>query len=38
MRSCALCHGDNGKGDGVYASKLLVKPSTLNLLQMQNDE
>ncbi len=37
MRSCALCHGDNDKEDGVYASKLLVKPSTLNLLQMQND-
>jgi mono/diheme cytochrome c family protein len=37
MRSCALCHGDNGKGNGIYASKLLVKPSNLTLLQKENN-
>lgn len=36
-RSCALCHGDDGKGGGVYAPKLLVKPSNLTLLQKQNN-
>ncbi len=38
MRSCALCHGDGGKGNGIYASKLLVKPSDLTLLQKQNND
>ncbi len=37
MRSCALCHGDSGKGDGVYASKLIVKPTNLRILQQQNN-
>jgi len=37
MRSCALCHGDNGKGNGVYASKLLVKPKNIALLQKENN-
>ena len=36
-RSCALCHGDNGKGDGIYAAKLLVKPSNLTLLKKVNN-
>ena len=36
-RSCALCHGNNGKGDGVYASKLLVKPSDLSSLKKENN-
>lgn len=36
-RSCAICHGDDGKGDGVYEPKLLVKPSNLTLLQKQNN-
>jgi mono/diheme cytochrome c family protein len=36
MRSCALCHGDSGKGGGVYASKLIVKPANLTLLKKQN--
>ena len=37
MRSCALCHGDNGKGNGIYASKLTVKPTNLTLLQKVNN-
>ena len=37
IRSCALCHGDNGKGNGIYASKLIVRPTNLSLLQKQNN-
>lgn len=36
IRSCAVCHGDSGKGDGVYQSELKVKPANLTLLQKQN--
>ena len=36
-RSCALCHGDKGRGDGVYASKLLVKHTDLTLLRKENN-
>ena len=36
MRSCAVCHGESGRGDGVYASELKVKPANLTLLQKQN--
>jgi hypothetical protein len=37
IRSCALCHGDSGKGDGAYASVLIVKTANLTLLQKQNN-
>ncbi|MEJ2115353.1 MAG: cytochrome c [Gammaproteobacteria bacterium] len=36
-RSCALCHGEDGKGNGIYASKLLVKPTNITLLQKENN-
>ncbi len=36
-RSCALCHGEDGKGNGIYASKLLVKPTNIALLQKENN-
>jgi len=36
VRSCSLCHGDTGKGNGVYASKLTVRPVNLTLLQQEN--
>lgn len=36
-RSCALCHGDDGQGGGIYAAKLLVKPSNLTLMQKKNN-
>ena len=36
-RSCAICHGDNAKGDGVYATKLTVRPINLTLLQKANN-
>ena len=35
-RSCALCHGDGGRGDGIYTPKLLVKPTNLTLLARDN--
>ena len=25
-RSCAVCHGDGGRGDGIIASRLLAPP------------
>ena len=37
IRSCALCHGDSGKGDGPYATLLIVKTANLTLLQKQNN-
>lgn len=37
IRSCAFCHGDKGKGDGFYASKLIVKPTNITLLKKQNN-
>ena len=29
MRSCAVCHGDKGKGDGLMSGLLLVNPPDL---------
>jgi mono/diheme cytochrome c family protein len=37
IRSCAFCHGEKGKGDGFYASKLIVKPANITLLQKENN-
>ena len=36
-RNCAVCHGDDGKGDGPYASVLKVKPSDLTQLAKKNN-
>ena len=36
-RSCELCHGVTGKGDGPYASKLVIKPADLTLLAESNN-
>ncbi len=36
IRSCAFCHGDQGKGDGFYAAKLIVKPANITFLQKEN--
>lgn len=36
-RSCELCHGADGKGDGPYASKLVIKPTDLTLLAKNNN-
>ena len=29
---CAVCHGENGKGDGIMARYLLIKPADLTQL------
>jgi mono/diheme cytochrome c family protein len=33
---CAVCHGEKGRGDGVMARDLAVKPADLTLLAAQN--
>ena len=35
--SCAACHGENGKGNGVLASVLKVPPADLTTLSRRND-
>jgi len=37
QQRCALCHGDNGKGNGPYAFALVFKPSDLTTLLAEND-
>ena len=36
-RSCELCHGASGKGDGPYASRLLIKPADLTSIAKANN-
>ncbi|MBT8112186.1 MAG: hypothetical protein KJO47_00770, partial [Gammaproteobacteria bacterium] len=31
------CHGDMGKGNGIYASKLVIKPANIALLKKENN-
>ncbi len=33
---CAVCHGENGKGDGIMARYLLIKPADLTQLSKNN--
>lgn len=35
-RTCSLCHGLDGKGNGPYAFALMQKPSDLTLIQKKN--
>jgi mono/diheme cytochrome c family protein len=37
LSSCAACHGDDGKGNGVLASVLKVPPADLTTLARRND-
>ena len=37
QQRCALCHGDNGKGNGPYAFALVFKPSNLTTMLADND-
>ena len=37
LSSCAACHGENGKGNGVLASVLKVPPPDLTTLSRRND-
>jgi len=34
--TCTICHGINGKGNGVFSSQLTHKPSDLTQLKTQN--
>lgn len=36
LRRCAVCHGENAKGDGVYTSLLTVTPTDLTTLVARN--
>jgi mono/diheme cytochrome c family protein len=33
---CAVCHGENGKGDGIMARYLLIKPADLTQLSKKS--
>jgi mono/diheme cytochrome c family protein len=33
---CAICHGENGKGNGIMARYLLIKPADLTQLSKNN--
>ena len=37
LSSCAACHGEDGKGNGVLASVLKVPPPDLSTLSRRND-
>ena len=36
IRSCAACHGEDAKGDGLVAGLLLVKPPDLTLISKRH--
>ena len=36
-RSCSVCHGFQGRGNGVMADALKIKPSDLTLLSKRNN-
>ncbi len=36
-RSCAICHGFNGKGNGVMSDSLTKKPADLTVLSKNNN-
>jgi mono/diheme cytochrome c family protein len=37
VNSCAVCHGDSGKGDGPLVKSLKIVPTDLTILQMNNN-
>ena len=37
LRSCAACHGESAKGDGLVAELLLVKPPDLTAIRKRHD-
>ena len=37
QENCAICHGNDAKGDGPYTIALTVKPSDLTKLLIEND-
>ena len=37
IKSCAICHGDHGKGDGPLSNRLDTKPPDLTQIQKNNN-
>ena len=37
QHSCAICHGEDGKGDGPYSFALVFKPADLTQLLIENN-
>ena len=37
IRNCAVCHGDDGKGNGPYAPELKAQPADLTQLAKKNN-
>ena len=37
FNSCAVCHGDDGKGDGPLVKSLKIAPTDLTILQRNNN-
>jgi len=37
QRYCVVCHGETGKGDGILAETLLIKPADLTQLSKKNE-
>lgn len=38
MENCAVCHGENGKGDGPMARAMQKPPKDLTLISLRNGE
>ena len=38
QRSCASCHGESGRGDGLMAGLLMVKPTDLTALRKRHGD
>ncbi len=36
-KTCAICHGDDAKGNGPFSVKLYKKPEDLTLMKMKNN-
>jgi hypothetical protein len=37
VKTCAVCHGDSGKGDGLFSQQLSQKPKDLTTIKVKNN-
>jgi mono/diheme cytochrome c family protein len=37
IKTCAVCHGDGGKGDGLFSAQLNQKPKDLTTIKKENN-